>query len=279
MIDREILRHSVIGNVFQALREDLGDGDISARLIPAERMAQARVISREDMVLCGQDWVAETFRQLDPEVTLHWSVADGMAVRAGATLLELHGRARSLLSGERTALNFLQTLSATATAVQSCVQALAGLSTRLLDTRKTLPGLRIAQKYAVLCGGGENHRLGLYDAFLIKENHILACGSISAAVAQARQLAAGKPVEVEVETLAELQEAISAGSDIVMLDNFDRAGMIEAVRYTAGRVKLEASGGIDRAGLRAIAETGVDFISMGSITKHIHACDLSMRLL
>ena len=279
MIDREVLRRSVIGHVFQALQEDLGSGDISARLIPAERLAQARVISREAMVLCGQDWVAETFRQIDPEVTLHWQVDDGMAVSAGATLLELRGRARSLLSGERTALNFLQTLSGTATAVQACVAALAGLPTRLLDTRKTLPGLRIAQKYAVLCGGGENHRLGLYDAFLIKENHILACGSISAAVAQARQLAADKPVEVEVETLEELQEAIAAGSDIIMLDNFDRAGMIEAVRITAGRVKLEASGGIDRASLRAIAETGVDFISMGSITKHVHACDLSMRLL
>ncbi len=279
MIDPELLRRCIVNNVLQALSEDLGDGDISARLIPAQKQAQARVITREDMVLCGQAWVDETFRQLDPEVCVHWQAVDGEFVCAGSTLLELEGRARSLLSGERCALNFLQTLSATATAAHSAAALLQGLETRLLDTRKTLPGLRLAQKYAVACGGGKNHRLGLYDAFLIKENHITACGSIREAVEQARRISPDKPVEVEVESIAELEEAITAGSDIIMLDNFDLAGMRAAVALTAGRARLEASGGIDTAHLREVAETGVDYISMGSITKHVQACDLSMRLL
>lgn len=278
MIKDEVLQTAIADNVRQALTEDIGTGDITALLIKPETLAEARVISREPMVLAGQPWVNAIFATLDPRVAVEWLVAEGGRVAANQAFLKLHGPARSLLTGERPALNFLQTLSATATHTASLVTHLAGTRTRLLDTRKTLPGLRIAQKYAVGVGGGHNHRLGLYDAFLIKENHIMAAGSIAGAVAAARSLAPGKPVEVEVETLQQLQQAIDAGADIIMLDNFDLDGMREAVMTTNGRAQLEASGGILAADLRTIAETGVDFISMGTLTKDVKAIDLSMRL-
>lgn len=270
--------------VAAALREDLGgviDGgrDLTASLIPADRLARARVISREPMVMCGQAWVEATFRLLGGGVSIDWQVADGEQVAANTTLFYLSGPARLLLTGERTALNFVQLLAATATQVRQLASQLAGTRARLLDTRKTIPGLRLAQKYAVACGGGANHRAGLHDAFLIKENHIAAAGSIAAAVAAARQLAPAVPVEVEVETLAQLEQAIAAAADIVMLDNFDLATTRQAVVQAAGRVLLEASGGIDGDNLRAVAETGVDRISIGALTKHVRAIDLSMRML
>ncbi len=270
--------------VAAALREDLGgvvDGgrDLTASLIPAERQGRARIICREPMVMCGQAWVEATFRLLGGGVSIDWQVADGELVAANTTLFYLRGPARLLLTGERTALNFVQLLAATATQVRQLAGLLAGTRARLLDTRKTIPGLRLAQKYAVACGGGANHRVGLHDAFLIKENHIQAAGSIAAAVAAARQLAATAPVEVEVETLAQLEQAILAGADIVMLDNFDLASTRQAVVQAAGRVLLEASGGIDGDNLRAVAETGVDRISIGALTKHVRAIDLSMRML
>lgn len=270
--------------VAAALREDLGgviDGgrDLTASLIPADRLARARVISREPMVMCGQAWVEATFRLLGGGVSIDWQVADGEQVAANTTLFYLRGPARLLLTGERTALNFVQLLAATATQVRQLASQLAGTRARLLDTRKTIPGLRLAQKYAVACGGGANHRAGLHDAFLIKENHIAAAGSIAAAVAAARQLAPAVPVEVEVETLAQLEQAIAAAADIVMLDNFDLASTRQAVVQAAGRVLLEASGGIDGDNLRAVAETGVDRISIGALTKHVRAIDLSMRML
>ncbi|MDN3523488.1 carboxylating nicotinate-nucleotide diphosphorylase [Halomonas ramblicola] len=260
------------------LAEDIGPGDITARLIPAEQRARARVITREACVLCGMAWVDEVFRRLDATVALHWHAADGDRLEAGQTFLELEGSARSLLTGERPALNLLQTLSATATRTRHYVDLIADTGVRLLDTRKTLPGLRLAQKYAVTCGGGHNHRIGLYDAFLIKENHITACGGIAAAVKEARSIARDLSVEVEVETFAELDQALAAGADVVMLDNFSLADMREAVRRTAGRATLEASGNVDESTLRAIAETGVDCISSGALTKDLKAIDLSMRL-
>lgn len=274
---------SIRADVSAALREDLGgeiapERDITARLIPAERRCKARVITREAMVLCGQAWVDEVFAQLGGEVNVGWRHQDGDAVAANEVLFELEGPARLLLTGERTALNFVQMLSGVATAVHHLMAELAGTHAQLLDTRKTLPGLRIAEKYAVLCGGGSNHRIGLYDAFLIKENHIEAAGSITAAVKAAQQIAPGKPIEVEVENLAQLDEAISAGADLVMLDNFDLAATRAAVALNRGRVKLEASGGIHAGNLRDYALTGVDRISMGAITKHLHAVDLSMRI-
>ena len=279
MIAANDLKTAISDNVRQALTEDVGNGDITASLIPAASTARARVITREPMVLAGQPWVDALFATLDPRVQLYWQAGEGTWLEAGATLLELEGPARSLLTGERAALNFLQTLSGTATGVARHVALLAGTQARLLDTRKTLPGLRLAQKYAVGVGGGQNHRLGLYDAFLIKENHIMAAGSIGAAIAQAQASAPGKPVEVEVENLEELQAAITAGADIIMLDNFDTAAMKEAVAINAGRAKLEASGGISRDNLRDIAETGVDYISMGALTKDLQSIDLSMRFL
>lgn len=275
----DMLKAALAANVAAALVEDIGTGDITAQLIPAERQATARVITRDDMVLAGKLWVESTFVAVDPTLKIRWLVDEGADIAAGTPLFEVTGSARSLLTAERTALNFLQTLSATATHVRELTRLLTGTRARLLDTRKTLPGLRVAQKYAVLVGGGENHRMGLFDAFLIKENHILAAGSIAAAVSAARQQAPGAMVEVEVENIDELQQALAAGTDRIMLDNFDLAGMRDAVAITAGRAQLEASGNVNRSTLRGIAETVVDYISLGTITKDIKAVDLSMRLL
>lgn len=272
------LSAEIESNARLALAEDLGSGDITAQLIPAERLAHANVITREAAVVCGTAWVDAVFRQLDARVAVHWRVQDGDRVEPNQVLFSVEGPARALLSGERSALNFLQTLSAVATRCRHYADIVQGTSVQLLDTRKTLPGLRLAQKYAVTCGGCHNHRIGLYDAFLIKENHIAACGSIEAAVAAAHSIAPGKPVEIEVESLDELRQALNAGADIVMLDELSLDDMRVAVRLTAGRAKLEASGGINDQTLRSVAETGVDFISMGTLTKDIKAIDLSMRL-
>lgn len=260
-----------------ALEEDLGSGDLTAVLIPASARSRATLTCRERAVLCGAPWVDEVFRQLDPGVRIRWYQRDGDRLAPGRILCELEGPARALLSGERTALNFLQTLSATATRARLYADAVAGTGTRILDTRKTLPGLRVAQKYAVRCGGCSNHRSGLFDAILIKENHIQAAGSIGAALEAARRLSPGVEIEVEVESLAELQEAIAAGGKRLLLDNFDLEGLREAVRVAAGRARLEASGGVDLSTLRAIAETGVDDISVGGLTKDVRAVDLSLR--
>ncbi len=278
-MNRNLLQPDVIAaNVRAALAEDVGSGDLSAQLVPAAQTARARVITRERAIVCGQSWVNEVFRQLDPEVVVKWHCADGEAVEVNQALFELAGRARSLLTGERSALNFLQLLSGTATRCRHFADLIEGLPARLLDTRKTIPGLRIAQKYAVSCGGCHNHRIGLYDAFLIKENHIAACGSITAAIRTAREQAPGKPVEVEVENMTQLAEALEAQANSVMLDNFDLRQMREAVTFTAGRTVLEASGGVKESTLRAIAETGVDYISIGTLTKDCKAIDLSMRM-
>lgn len=272
------LHDEIQRNVQLALQEDVGAGDITAQLIPAERMASARVITREAAVLCGSAWVDEVFRQLDPRVVVTWNAKDGDQVSADQTLFTLSGPARALLTGERSALNFVQSLSAVATRCRQYADLVEGTPVKLLDTRKTIPGLRLAQKYAVTCGGCHNHRIGLYDAFLIKENHIAACGGIAQAVTSARQIAPGKPVEVEVESLEELQQALNAGADIIMLDELSHEDMCTAVQLTAGRAKLEASGGINDSTLRSVAETGVDYISLGTLTKDIKAIDLSMRL-
>jgi nicotinate-nucleotide pyrophosphorylase (carboxylating) len=272
------LSSEIEANVRRALAEDIGNGDITAQLIPAERLARATIITREAAVIAGTAWVDAVFRQLDPRVAVHWQVQDGERVSPNQALFHLEGPARALLSGERSALNFLQTLSAVATRCQHYADLVQGTAVKLLDTRKTLPGLRLAQKYAVTCGGCHNHRIGLYDAFLIKENHIAACGGIAAAVQAAHKIAPGKPVEVEVESLAELQQALETGADIIMLDELGLEEMRQAVAITQGRAKLEASGGINDSTLRAIAETGVDYISIGSLTKDIKAIDLSMRL-
>ncbi|UYU32617.1 carboxylating nicotinate-nucleotide diphosphorylase [Siccibacter colletis] len=268
--------------VSQALREDLGgepdaNNDITAQLLPADNRSRAVVITRENGVFCGKRWVEEVFIQLGNAVTVTWHVNDGDSVTADQALFELDGPSRVLLTGERTALNFVQTLSGVATAVKSYVDLLTGTHTQLLDTRKTLPGLRTALKYAVLCGGGSNHRLGLSDAFLIKENHIIASGSIRQAVEKAFWLHPEVPVEVEVESLDELQQALNAGADIIMLDNFETDQMREAVRLTAGKARLEVSGNVTKETLREFALTGVDFISVGALTKHVQALDLSMR--
>ncbi|OQX03384.1 MAG: nicotinate-nucleotide diphosphorylase (carboxylating) [Thiothrix lacustris] len=273
------LPNDIQTTVARALAEDIGTGDVTAGLIPAEKQASATVISREEATLCGVAWFNEVFRQLDPAVQLEWQYQDGDKVAANALLCTLRGSARSILSGERAALNFLQTLSATATATRRYVDLIAHTACRILDTRKTLPGLRTAQKYAVLCGGGTNHRIGLYDRVLIKENHIMAAGSITAAIQQARQLHPGILVEVETENFQELAEATASHADIIMLDEYSLADMREAVRITAGRIPLEASGGVSPETLVAIAETGVDFVSIGGITKHVRAVDLSMRFL
>lgn len=272
------LRAEIEANVRRSLREDIGSGDITAQLIPESRLANATVITRDRAVICGTAWVDEVFRQLDARVAVHWQVQDGQQAEPNQALFHLEGRARALLSGERTALNFLQTLSAVATRCQRYANLVQGTGVKLLDTRKTLPGLRLAQKYAVTQGGCHNHRIGLFDAFLIKENHIAACGGIAAAVTSARSIAPGKPVEVEVESLDELQQALAAGADIVMLDELSLDDMRQAVAITAGRAKLEASGGINDSTLRGIAETGVDYISIGTLTKDVKAVDLSMRL-
>ena len=272
------LASEIEANVRTALREDIGSGDITAQLIPADRLAHATIITREAAVICGTAWVDAVFRQIDARVAVHWQVADGDRVTANQPLFHLEGPARALLSGERSALNFLQTLSAVATRCRHFADLVEGTGVELLDTRKTLPGLRLAQKYAVTCGGCHNHRIGLYDAFLIKENHIAACGGIAQAVTAAHGIAPGKPVEVEVESLEELQQALQAGADIIMLDELSLDDMRSAVRLTAGRARLEASGGINADTLRSIAETGVDYISLGTLTKDIKAVDLSMRL-
>lgn len=266
-------------NVRAALAEDIGDGDITARLIPAEKQATARIISRESAVICGRPWVDEVFAQIDPDVVVTWEVEDGERCEANQTLFTLSGNARSLLTGERAALNFLQLLSGTASRCAHLAAKVAHTEVRLLDTRKTIPGLRLAQKYAVRCGGCHNHRMGLYDAFLIKENHIAACGGIKEAIDEARHIAPVKPVEVEVESLGELKQALEAGADIVMLDNFSVEGLEQAVAINQDQARLEASGGIEENGLVTIAETGVDYISLGELTKHCRAVDLSMRLL
>lgn len=279
MMTPDLVKAALAANVTSALVEDIGHGDITAGLIPEDRVATARVITRDTMVLAGKLWVEATFMAVDPQLHLQWLVDEGQEVSAGSTLFEVTGKARSLLTAERTALNFLQTLSATATHTRELSTLISGTKAKLLDTRKTLPGLRVAQKYAVLIGGGENHRMGLYDAFLIKENHIMAAGSIAAAISTARAHAPGKMVEVEVETQDELSQAIAAGADRIMLDNFSLDAMRDAVAYTAGRAQLEASGGVNKTSLRAIAETGVDYISLGTLTKDIKAIDLSMRLI
>ena len=276
-IPQSLLEQSIQINIQQALQEDIGDGDITALLTPADEQATATIISREKMVLAGQPWVNALIQAYDNTVQVTWLKQEGEVVAANEAFLKLAGSARSLLTVERPALNFIQTLSAVATKTASYVKQLDGLHTKLLDTRKTLPGLRIAQKYAVGIGGGQNHRLGLFDAFLIKENHIMAAGGIAQAIAKAHEIAPGKAVEVEVETWDELNQALEAGADIVMLDNFSQQQMIDAVKHVAGRCKLEASGNITIENLREVASTGVDYNSMGVLTKDVRAVDLSMR--
>jgi nicotinate-nucleotide pyrophosphorylase (carboxylating) len=270
----------LVPKVAAALAEDVGSGDLTAALIPPERNGRATVITREAAILCGIPYVEECFRQVDPRVRFEWHAAEGDAIVADQILFVVDGPARALLTGERCALNFLQLLSGTATAANAYVALLAGTRCRLLDTRKTIPGLRTAQKYAVRVGGGENHRMGLFDGILIKENHIAAAGSVALAVTAAKRTAGRIPVEVEVENLAQLEQAIEAGADIAMLDNFSLPTMREGVAMNAGarrRLKIEASGGITMDTIREVALTGVDFISVGSITKHVRAVDLSMR--
>ena len=265
-------------NVSAALEEDVSTGDLTAGLIPAAEIATARIITRADITVCGTAWADACFRRLDASMKIEWSCADGTPLEAGQTLCTLSGSARALLTGERTALNFLQLLSGIATTTRRYVGAVEGTRAKILDTRKTLPGLRLAQKYAVLSGGGTNHRMGLYDAILIKENHIAAAGGVAAAMKTA--LAAAPPgvwIQVEVETLDQLQIALDAGARLILLDNMNTAQMRAAVAYTAGRAELEASGGITLDNVRQIAETGVDRISIGSLTKDVRAADLSMR--
>jgi len=265
-------------NVTAALREDIGDGDLTAQLIPADNLARANVISREPAVLCGTQWFDACFRQLDGDTEIRWFVAEGDRAEPDQTLCEIRGNARALLGAERTALNFLQTLSAVSTQTRRYVDAVAGTGARILDTRKTLPGLRLAEKYAVKCGGGDNHRMGLYDGILIKENHIIQAGGIAPAMLAAQKIAApGKLIQIEVENMDELRAALNAGATLILLDNFDLAQLRYAVALTAKRAQLEASGGITLDNVRGVAETGVDRISVGSLTKDIKAVDLSMR--
>ena len=278
MISPELLHQARVENVAQSLREDIGDGDITARLIPADKRAKGRVITRETATIAGREWVNEVFRQVDPSVELTWQVSDGDTVSPDQVLFTMEGPARSLLSAERAALNWLQTLSGVATSCAAYAARVAHTQVRLLDTRKTLPGLRLAQKYAVTCGGCFNHRIGLWGAFLIKENHIAACGSIAKAIEAAHRIAPGKPVEVETENLDELAQALKAGADIIMLDEFSLEDMRTAVATTGGKAKLEASGGINADTLVPVAESGVDYISIGALTKDVKALDLSMRL-
>ena len=269
---------AIARDVRAALAEDIGSGDVTADLLPVGAQARARVITRESAVLCGRAWFDECFRQLDPAVRIDWAAADGERVAAGALLCRIEGAARALVTAERSALNFLQALSGTATTTATYVDAVRGTRTVVLDTRKTLPGLRLAQKYAVRAGGGANHRIGLFDAVLVKENHIAACGSIAAAVARARELHPGVLVETEVETFAELREALEAGADRIMLDEFELHELAQAVAEVGGRVPLEVSGSVALDRVRAIAETGVDYVSIGALTKHVRAIDLSMRV-
>ena len=277
MIDKDTLHRAVVKNVTDALTEDVGTGDISASLIPSSTHAHARVITREDGVFCGQPWVQETLRQVDPKLSVSFAVSDGQVVSADQTLFELHGTAAALLTAERTMLNFVQVLAGTATKTAHFVALIEGTGAKLLDTRKTLPGLRLAQKYAVACGGGNNHRMGLFDAYLLKENHIAAAGSIAQAVAAARKQNPDKSVEVETENLDELDQAIAAGAEIAMIDNYSLEDTRTAVARARGKIKLEASGGIDEKSITEIARCGVDYISIGEITKNIDPMDLSMR--
>jgi nicotinate-nucleotide pyrophosphorylase (carboxylating) len=272
------LAHHIRASVAAALEEDSGSGDLTAQLIPEHTQAQAAVITRERMVLCGTLWFEGCFRALDANCEIRWQLREGETAGAGQTLCTIHGEARALLTAERTALNFLQTLSATATLTRRYVDAVAGLKARIMDTRKTLPGLRMAQKFAVTVGGGHNQRIGLFDGILIKENHILAAGGIRPALQQARRVAPPEVmIQIEVESLDELREALDAGATLILLDNFDLQGMRAAVALTAGRAELEASGGVNLDTVRSIAETGVDRISIGSLTKDVQAVDLSMR--
>ena len=264
--------------VTQALAEDIASGDITAELIGADVQARSRIVTREDGILCGTAFALEAFQQIDPSCHIEWGAQDGDAIAADSVVCTLSGPARALLTGERTALNFLQLLSGTASTAGQYAARVAHTGVKLLDTRKTVPGLRLAQKYAVTCGGCYNHRIGLFDAFLIKENHIAAAGSIAKAVAAARDVAPDKPVEVEVENEAELEQALTAGADRIMLDNFTLEALRDAVSHTAGSADLEASGNVTDETLVAIAETGVDFISIGALTKHVRALDLSMRI-
>jgi len=273
-----LLAQDIRDAVERALAEDIRDGDITAQLIPAENRATATIVTREQAVLCGTDWVDEVFRQVDDRIAINWRAVDGDDVKPGQPLAELSGPARGLLTGERTALNFLQTLSGTATLSRQYAKLVEGTDIQILDTRKTIPGLRLAQKYAVKAGGCHNHRIGLFDAFLIKENHIAACGGIAAAVAKAHDIAPGKPVEVEVENLDELQQALGEGADIIMLDNFEPEQIREAVAINAGRAKLEVSGNLEASNIAGKAIPGIDYLSSGSLTKHCKAIDLSMRI-
>jgi nicotinate-nucleotide pyrophosphorylase (carboxylating) len=277
MIEREILQKAIQENVRQALEEDIGTGDITAQLIPLEQHATAHVITREDCILAGRDWANAVFEAVDPSLKVTWHASDGAQLRTNDRLFSISGCARSILTAERCALNFLQTLSATASLSAQYAALVAHTQVRILDTRKTLPGLRIAQKYAVSLSAAQNHRIGLYDAFLIKENHIMACGSIENAVSKAQEISPGRPIEVEVESLSELDQALKAGADIIMLDNFSLEQMKEAVKRSAGAAKLEASGNVTSTTLTPIAETGVDYISIGALTKDVKAIDLSMR--
>ncbi|MCM5703960.1 carboxylating nicotinate-nucleotide diphosphorylase [Larsenimonas salina] len=278
MTFQEALAEDIRTTASRMINEDIGGGDITAQLIASKQWARAEVISRQPAILCGVAWVEELYRRIDPTVKLTWSHEDGNALIPDTPFLTLEGPARSLMTGERAALNLLQTLSGTATTTRHYVDLVADYPVSVLDTRKTLPGLRLAQKYAVNCGGGNNHRLGLYDAFLIKENHITACGGIERAVKEARDIARELPVEVEVETFEELNQALEAGADIIMLDNFSLDDMRQAVELTAGRAQLEASGNVDEDTLVDIAKTGIDRISIGALTKHVTAIDLSMRV-
>jgi nicotinate-nucleotide pyrophosphorylase (carboxylating) len=269
---------TLIENVVAALAEDIGSGDITAELIPADNTGIATVITRDQAIICGQQWVNEVFKQVDPTVKIDWHINDSEQASSGQVLFNAYGNARSLLTAERCALNFLQLLSGTASLARGYADAVAGTNVRLLDTRKTIPGLRVAQKYAITCGGCFNHRIGLYDAFLIKENHIASCGGIAAAIAQAKYNHPKIKVEIEVENQVELEQALTAKADIIMLDNFSITQTKKAVTFVNGKAKLEASGGITRNKLRAYAETGVDYISIGALTKDATATDLSMRV-
>jgi nicotinate-nucleotide pyrophosphorylase (carboxylating) len=271
------LRADIERTVRWALEEDIGSGDITAELIPADKTASATIITREAAVLCGRAWVDEVFRQLDSRIELSWHVNDGDSIEPNQTLVTLNGNARALLTGERTALNFLQTLSGTATTAHEYAQLVKGTAIKILDTRKTIPGLRTAQKYAVLCGSCHNHRIGLYDAFLIKENHIAACGGIANAVTKARELHPGKPVEVEIETFDELKQALDAKADIIMLDNFSIEDAKEAVRLVNQNAKIEISGNVSSNSINTLIGVRPDFVSSGALTKHLRALDLSMR--
>ncbi|WP_133012489.1 carboxylating nicotinate-nucleotide diphosphorylase [Marinomonas flavescens] len=277
LLNENSINH-MTSNVTFALKEDVGSGDITAQLIPDDHEITASVISRESAVLCGQDWVNEVFRQLGHNVTLEWLAKDGDLLEPNKPFLTLKGHARTILTGERTALNFIQTLSYTATISRKYTEDVSATNLTILDTRKTLPGLRSAQKYAVTVGGAQNHRFGLYDAFLIKENHIMAAGSITNAVKMAKKIAPGKTIEVETENLEEVALAVEAGADIIMLDNFTYDDMATAVTRFKGKVKFEASGNMDQEKLHLVAKTGVDYVSIGALTKHVQAIDLSLRV-